>query len=149
MQYSSSSINCRLDQIQLFTGFNRHFIRRGYPIPLLIESFTKARHTDRSTLLNQFSRGATDERVNILVSTYNTGFQGLRPIVAKNWYILGRSCSTRQIRQQNLVMAFRKPTNLRNILVRTKLPIRWEPGPLTYQELATLAKLGIAGIAKN
>ena len=48
-------------------------------------------------------------------------------MVTKNWDILGRSCSTREIYQKNLIVGFRKPTNIKQILVRAKLGNTPEP----------------------
>ena len=62
------------------------------------------------------------------MSTYNSGFKGLKPLVQHNWDILGRSCSTRKIHQNALVAAYKKPKNLRDFLVRVKIPRVKEQG---------------------
>ena len=100
----------------------KHFLRRGYPLDLIKQAFLQALHSDRATLLKHDKEKEAQENVNILVSTYNPGFRGLRPLVQNNWDILGRSCSTRKIHQNRLIAAYKKPKNLKDLLVRAKLP---------------------------
>ena len=100
----------------------RHFIRRGYPLDLVVDSFTKALHKQRSVLLAAPKVEPDKEPANILVSTYNPGFRGIQTLVTKNWDLLGKSSSTRDIYKTKLIMAWRKPKNLKSILVRAKLP---------------------------
>ena len=42
-------------------------------------------------------------------------------MVSKKWDLLGKSCTTRSIHRVPLLAAFRRPTNLKDILVRAKL----------------------------
>ena len=51
----------------------------------------------------------------------------MKSIVTKNWDILGRSCSTREIYQKKLITAFRKPKSLSDVLVKARLPISKSP----------------------
>ena len=46
----------------------------------------------------------------------------LRNLVESTWDLLGRSCTTRFIREKNLKVRYRRPKNLRDILVRARLP---------------------------
>ena len=111
----------------------KHFLRRGYPKNLVVEAFTEALHRDRTTLLEPKTGERASETPNIIVSTYNPSFKGLKPLVSKNWDILGRSCSTRKLHQTELIATYRKPKNLRDHLVRAKLPTKDidppKPGP--------------------
>ena len=43
------------------------------------------------------------------------------------WDLLGSSCTTRFIRDKNLVIGYRRPKNLRDILVRIRLPPENDP----------------------
>ena len=81
----------------------------------------------RSSLLHKTTHTPDKESPNILVTTFNTGYCGLKSIVTKNWDILGRSCSTREIHQKKLITAFRKPKSLRDVLVKARLPTRKSP----------------------
>ena len=90
---------------------SKHLLRRGYPHKLLKETFTQAVKKDRGDLLKTHQR-EKGETPNILITTYNPGFNGLKEVVKKNWDILGRSCTTREIHQRDLLPAFRRPKNL-------------------------------------
>ena len=100
----------------------KHFLRRGYPAPSIKGAFIEALHRERASLLKPKTQKDSKGDQSIIVSTYNPGFKGLRPLVQSNWDILGRSCSTRKIHQTKLTAAYRKPKNLKDILVRARLP---------------------------
>ena len=100
----------------------RHFLRRGYPEDLIRTAFSKTLTKDRESLLKP-KRDPEEETKNILVSTYNPGFKGLSSIVHRNWDLLGKSCATRQIHQTPITTAYRRPKNLREFLVRARLPL--------------------------
>ena len=99
---------------------SKHLLRRGYPHKLLKETFTQALKKDRGDLLKTHQR-EKGETPNILITTYNPGFNGLKEVVKKNWDILGRSCTTREIHRRDLLPAFRRPKNLWDTLVRARL----------------------------
>ena len=100
----------------------KHFLRRGYPKDLVIEAFNKALNTERSTLLKQKDKRDKGTDSNILVTTYNPGYHGLKKVVQDNWDILGRSCTTRNIHRKKVLTSFRRPKSLKDLLVRAKLP---------------------------
>ena len=104
----------------------KHFLRRGYPFALIKTAFIEALQRDRSTLLDHKRREEKTESPNILVTTFNPGFRGLKPIVKGNWDILGRSCTTRKIHQNKLIAAYKKPKNLKDHLIRARLPLNKE-----------------------
>ena len=63
-----------------------------------------------------------DEKEDIfLATTYNKTFPGLRNQVESTWELLARSSTTRHISETNLKVGYRRPKNLRDHLVRTKL----------------------------
>ena len=109
------------DSNNYLTYRSAHFLRRGYPKEIIVKGFQKALNTDRHLLLHPPEKDASNDQSLILVTTFNPGFHGLKTIVNKNWDILGRSCSTREIFQKNLITGFRKPTSMKQILVRAKL----------------------------
>ena len=100
----------------------RHFVRRGYPAPFVTNAFYHAAQKPRDSLLIPKEKSDNQEPQNILISTYNPGFTGLKKVVNKNWDILGKSCSTRSIHKNPVLNAFMRPTNLKDILVRARLP---------------------------
>ena len=97
-------------------------LRRRNPLDLITEAFHKALKVDRSTLLHPTSKSRNEDS-NILVTTFNPGSDSLKKVVTNNWDTLGRSCSTRQIYQNKVLqkMAYRRPKNLKDLLVRAKL----------------------------
>ena len=61
------------------------------------------------------------------MTTYNPGFTGLKRVVTKNWDLLGKSCTTRSIHQKPVLAAFRRQKNLKDLLVRARLPQLLQP----------------------
>ena len=108
----------------------QHFVRRGYPVEMIGEAFYKASQIERDTLLQPKTKVTQAEVPNILVTTFNPGFLGLKKVVTKNWDLLGKSCTTRSIHRNPILAAFRGPKNLKDILVRAKLkPEKTDPTP--------------------
>ena len=93
-----------------------HFLARGYPSSLVLDAFIKARSSDRNTLLAECVQ-TTDDTFTVLVTTCHPTFNDLSQIVKRNWGILSHSSKTRDIHKRRLIIALRKPTNLRNLLV--------------------------------
>ena len=75
----------------------------------------------RSTIIGATRDKGDKDPPNILVTTYNPGFLGLKKVVSKKWDLLGKSCTTRSIHRVPLLAAFRRSTNLKDILVRAKV----------------------------
>ena len=46
----------------------------------------------------------------------------LKSVVDKNWDLLGKSCTTHTIYREQVIGAFKRPKNLRDYLVKAKLP---------------------------
>ena len=99
----------------------KHFTRRKYPSDLIIRAFREALKVQRSKLLEN-NANQKETQANILVTTFHPESNVLKGVVAKNWDILGRSCSTREIHSKNVLTAYRRPKNLKDLLVRAKLP---------------------------
>ena len=57
-----------------------------------------------------------------MTTTYNPAYDGLRSQVLMTWDLLDRSSSTRQIHSLGLQVGYRRPKNLRDMLVKSKLP---------------------------
>ena len=56
-----------------------------------------------------------------LITDYHPSFRAVLDIVSNNWDILDNSSSTRPILQIPVVRGFRRPKNLRDLLVRARL----------------------------
>ena len=100
----------------------KHLLRRGYPKDIVTRAFRKAWERKRRDLLHPTDQCGEEGTENILVTTYNPGFNGLSKIVQDNWDLLGSSCSTRSIFEKKPLTAYRRPKNLRDLLVRAKIP---------------------------
>ena len=99
----------------------RHFVRRGYPVLFVGEAFLKAYRKERPSLLSPKDKSGDEAIPNILITTYNPGFRGLKTVVEKNWDLLGKSCTTRAIYRERLLGAFRRPKNLKDYLMKARL----------------------------
>ena len=113
------------------TDFEKHaakkaaqLLQHNYPRDLLLDSFMRARNKDRIELLTKRSIETPDNQPEkvFLTTCYNQNYGVLRDQVESTWDLLGRSCSTRFIRDKNLVVGYRRPKNMRDFLVRARLP---------------------------
>ena len=95
-----------------------HFIRRGYPIDLLEDAALRARRLDRTKLLDSSTKRTKDDQNTILTTTFNPHSDPLREIVSNNWDLLGKSHTTLPLHQKRLLVAYRRPPNLKDKLVR-------------------------------
>ena len=99
----------------------RHFLRRGYPVAFLGNAFLKALQKDRNSLMTPKPSDESSAAPNILITTYNPGFQGLKKVFEKDWDLLGKSCTTRAIYREKVLGAFRRPKYLKDYLMKAKL----------------------------
>ena len=106
--------------------FAAHFLKRGYPVKLLQEAATMARSKDRHLLLQESDSINEQKDRLFLITRYHPHDRCLPNIFHQNWNILGRSITTQHIQNKQLVCGFRRPKNLRDILVRAKVP--YKPG---------------------
>ena len=109
-----------------------HFINRGYPIDLLEEAALKARRLDRKTLLYPVKVESKLDR-SILTTTFHPHHDTLKKLVSKNWSILGKSHTTLPLFNRRPLVAYKRPPNLANFLVRadcrSKLDSHSDPQP--------------------
>ena len=98
---------------------SKNFLRRGYPLDLLETAAINARRLDRKTLLTNKPSDIpkTMEEV-ILVTTYEPSQDILRNITKENWDYLGKSPITTFIHQKKIMVGYRRPKNLRDLLVK-------------------------------
>ena len=99
-----------------------HFIRRGYPRKLLIHAFEKVKVLDRKNVIQKVSPAQKENESVFLISTFNPGFDCMRELVNKNWGILSRSSTTKALSEARVIHGYRRPKNLRDELVRAKIP---------------------------
>ena len=89
---------------------SKHFLRRKYPLELILQAAFLARSLDRSELLSPTDTEKEDEGEKVLLGTRN------------NWAILGRNQTTETLYKRKLMCGFRRPPNLRNHLCKARVP---------------------------
>ena len=109
-----------------------HFLRRGYPFELVLENWEKVQAISREEALIPKEAEMTDEEEKIfyLISTYNPNNNQIRDIVLQKWDILRRSSATKDLAENKIVFGFRKNPNLKDILVRSRLPKIKDPSKM-------------------
>ncbi len=118
------------DFVKHLTLLSCHFKKRGYPTSLLIDAFKKVSTKTRLDLLNEemakwdeIDAEITDvDQGLFLISTYNPGFDGLKEIVSKNWDLLKRSSTSKILAESKITFGYRRPPNLKDLLVRARVP---------------------------
>ena len=104
--------------------FSQHFIRREYPVELIQQAALKARRLDRASLLLPKPTNKNKEDKHILICTFNPTQNTLPPIIRNNWSFLGKSSNTLSTFNTPMITAYRRPQNLRDVLVRAAVPRR-------------------------
>ena len=102
-----------------------HFLRRGYPHTLILESSLKARSQNRAILLAPrlpISQPTNENTDIFAVTTFNPGNRAFSSIIKNNWDTLSRGQSTRNLHQRKILFGYRRPKNIRDFLVKAQLP---------------------------
>ena len=98
------------------------FREKGYPEALITEALEKASAKDRNQLLLPKIPILQDKEFPlVLVSSYQPNFGGLEKITKRNWDLLARSTATKPLNEKRVIYAYRRPKNLRDLLVTAKL----------------------------
>ncbi len=102
-----------------------HFQRRGYPLETLQDAMNKIKDKRREDLLLQYT-AEEEETVDTsdivsLITTYTPQCDDLAKLVKKNWGIVQRSSTTKKLSNSRLEVGYRRPKNLRDLLVRAKI----------------------------
>ena len=58
----------------------------------------------------------------MFITTYNSANPNFRELISKHWSYLGRSSATRELGRQDIMITYRKPPSLKDMLVRAKIP---------------------------
>ena len=97
---------------------SKHFLRRGYPLHLLENAAITARRLNRTVLLAKNKNPEKESDDVILVTTYEPSQDLLRNITKENWDYLGKSHMTSFIHEKKIMVGYRRPKNLRDLLVK-------------------------------
>ena len=111
-----------------------YLLRRNYSSKIINTAFERVYSISRESTFNR-RKADTDVRTSRIpfVTTFCPGLPNLNEIVRKHFHILKRSTRCSKAIGQPPIVAFRRPKNLRDILVKAKLdPI--VPKPLGYHK---------------
>lgn len=101
----------------------KHFLKRGYPITLLENALIQARRHDRDLLLApKEQQKQVSENMLFLITTYNPGFHMPKRVIQGHLPLLNRHKSTKPLFQMKYIFGNRRCMNLRDHLVKAKLP---------------------------
>ena len=113
-----------------------HFQRRGYSVETLQSAMDKVKSIKREDLLKEKTDTIEADQVISVVTTYTPQCNELPTLVKKNWGIVQRSSTTKNLAKKRLVVAYRRPKNLRDILVRAKIPQNLDASDDTHTPLS-------------
>ena len=112
----------------------KDYERRGYPTNILTEAREKARRLDRNQLLTPKKKEKTkNKRVPLLV-THNPGNPNFQKIIDKHWHLL-ELCTQKEAFREKAMVAYRRPKNLSDHLVRAKCSSKPTERPKTNPNL--------------
>jgi hypothetical protein len=93
----------------------RHFVSRGHDVDHTLEAVERARNTERNEAL-RYKTKATPVRVPF-VTTYHPDLPQIATILHKHWHFIETNPYLNSLFPEHPVVAFRRPRNLRDILV--------------------------------
>ena len=99
------------------------FHKANYPDHIIQDGFNRAYKMDRDSLLNKTNRKSNSKGNDklYLITDYHPSYRAVLDITSDNWVMLDNSSSTRPLLQVPVVRGFRRPKNLRDLLVCAKL----------------------------
>ena len=111
---------------------SKNFLKEDYLAGVIRKAFAKVFHTDQQPLLNpvmiEDDTNQDEEERTFLITTFHPNFRVCNQKVQQNWDLLDKSGSTRPLLKLKLIKGSRRAKNLRDILVRARLP-RYTPKP--------------------
>ena len=99
-----------------------YFIWREYPHDVILEAWLKTNKVNRESLLDGNTGNKDTKAPLMFITTYNSANPNFREIISKHWSFLGRSSATRELSNQDIMVTYRKPPSLKDMLVRAKIP---------------------------
>ena len=98
-----------------------HFIKRGYPLPLLEQCKRKALLKTRDELLSP-NRPRKDPSSKVaLIHKFNPRNPNTKKLIMHYWPILQLSPECKKVFSETPIFGFRRPSNFKDILVRAKI----------------------------
>ena len=100
-----------------------HFKRRGYPNNILLQAIISLCRTTRDKSLTYKEEKQDADECLLSVSAFTPGFDPPRNIIKGNWDLLMWSSVTKILAETKVIFGHRRPPNLKDSLVRAKLPL--------------------------
>ena len=107
-----------------------NFLMRGYPEKLLNTEMVETRNKQHNELLNKTTQKKNineDKKEIFMTTTFRQCKNSLTATVKKNWDLLGRSKTTKDLHRSKLTTSFKRPKNLKDILTRARTNYKDEP----------------------
>ena len=120
--------------IQAQIQFYWYFRWREYPHDILIEAWGKTNQVNREALLADTTDNQDSKAPLMFITTYNSANPNFRELIPKHWSYLGRSRATRELCSQDIMVTYRKPPSLKDMLVRAKIQTQGLPHPWVAQD---------------
>lgn len=98
-----------------------HFVKQGYPRAMLERHRNKAKQTDRNTLLEKVSSQDKSNRI-VLPITYHPINVGVTKVVKHHFKDLQTDEVVGHVFKDQPMIAYRKDKNLKDLLVRARIP---------------------------
>jgi hypothetical protein len=97
------------------------FNKRGYPNEILEKNYQKVKEKTQESILHNSSPKETKQENIIYVTTYNPTSPKIKETITKHIEVLKDHPQTSHLKSENLTVAFKRPKNLRDILVHSRM----------------------------
>ena len=106
-----------------------YLVKRGYKHDFIRRQIKRATDIPRITALRPSKKRSNCDRVPFVL-TYNPALPNINKIIQKNFNLLLSSTRCKNVFKDHPIIAFRRTANLRDILVKAKLPSINNTAPL-------------------
>ena len=106
------------------------FIWREYPHDILLDAWKETNQVSRETLLSQTRSKQETNTPLMFITTYSSADPNFKELISKHWSYLERSSATRELGRQDIIITYRKPPSLKDMLIRAKIT---QPKTTTYK----------------
>ena len=99
-----------------------HFLKQGYPLKNLNHNMEKCIQLTRYDLLKHKPKAPKKDMENktFVVQTFPPCDNSLTMTVKKNWEILGKSKTTKNLYRSDLICSYKRPKSIKDYLVRAR-----------------------------
>ena len=100
----------------------KEFEAKNYPKKILLDSIEKVNTLKRENLLKKKEKNNDDPATQdtYIICTFSLNYQKVPKLSKRNWDILARSSTTKDLHRNKLRISYKRPKNLREMLVKAK-----------------------------